>query len=245
MSRVDLSVYNEATGFMITSKGLCGRDYSEIDSDDDEWGEAVEDGVFLPFSLIQDDSFVIRVVLDEPLSTQERDEWVGCSRHKLRVPDGVLAVIGGGSEYLWGEDMEEFTCFLEIPPGDYLAEIYTYLQSVNGPNCLSVADSGEPLGAYFRRTRADQPFPLWLRNLCADQPELDPGHEDEWLDADSDYDAEQPHHVEFLLRLSPLTETPEIPERTDGWFLETLGARKPDVCPVGLVADQLPAENAD
>lgn len=73
MSRVDLDVYNEATGFMIASKGLCGGDYSEVDSDDDAWLAAVRDGVFLPFALVQDDGFVIRIVLDEPLTPQEQD----------------------------------------------------------------------------------------------------------------------------------------------------------------------------
>ena len=68
MNRADLSVYNEATGFMITSKGLCAQDFSEVDSEDEAWPEAVEDGIFLPFELVQDDSFIIRVVLDEPLN---------------------------------------------------------------------------------------------------------------------------------------------------------------------------------
>src|SRR4051794_8977161 len=112
MSRADLVVYNEATGFMITSQGLCGRDFSGIDADDPEWFDAVNDGVFLPFELVQDDSFVIRVVVDEPLSREEEDEWVGRTCHKLRVPDGKLALLGGGLEYLWGEEMEEFSRFL-------------------------------------------------------------------------------------------------------------------------------------
>src|SRR4051812_5522268 len=98
MSRADFDVYNEATGFMITSKGLCGRDFSSVDSGDETWNKAVAEGVFLPFELAQDDPFIIRVVLDEPLSRQEADEWVGCTRHKLKVPDGELAIIGGGPE---------------------------------------------------------------------------------------------------------------------------------------------------
>jgi hypothetical protein len=239
MSRVDLDGDNEATGFMIASKGLCGGDYSEVDSDDDAWLAAVREGVFLPFALVQDDGFVIRVVLDEPLTPQEQDEWVGRSRHRLRVPDGRLAVIGGGAEYLWGEDVDEFTRFLDVPPGDYLAEVYTYLQGVNGPYCLSSADPDEPLGAYFRRTRPGVPFPLWLHNLCADDPELDPGHESDWLRAASDYEADQPTYVSFLLRLSPLREPPETPPLEDGWFPEDLGARKPAAFPLGLPADRL------
>src|SRR5262245_21048014 len=106
---------------MIASAGLCGRDYSSVESGDEDWLQAAKEGVFLPFELAQDDPFIPRVVVDEPLTAQERDEWGGCTRHKLRIPDGRLAVIGGGPEYLWGEDMAEFTRFLDVPPGDYLA----------------------------------------------------------------------------------------------------------------------------
>lgn len=236
MSRDDLSVYNEATGFMVTSKGLCGRDFSGVDSEDTEWDDAVKDGVFLPFELVQDDSFIIRVVLDEPLSAQEQDEWVGCTRHKLRVPDGKLTVVGGGPEYLWGEDMDEFSRFLDVPPGDYLAEVYTYYQGVNGSYCLNEVEPIEPIGTYFRRTRPGEPFPLWLRNECAGDPDADPGSDEEW---EADYDAEQPAYVGFLLRLTPLGEVPEMAATEDGWFKAGQGARRPAACPLGVVADHL------
>lgn len=243
MSRADLSVYNEATGFMITSKGLCGGDYSEVDSEDKAWHDAIEQGVFLPFELVQDDSFIIRVVVDEPLTAEEQDEWVGHTLHKLRIPDGTLAVIGGGPEYLWGEDMEEFTCFLDVPPGDYMAEIYTYFHGVNGSYCLDEIKPSEPIGAYFRRTRPGDPFPLWLRNACADDPKADPGHDDEWKDVEADYDTEQPPYVGFLLRLSPLGEIPEPPAMENGWITIGQDARKPAVCPLGVVAEHLMVED--
>lgn len=239
MSRVDLDVYNEATGFMITSEGLSGRDYSSVESGDDDWMLAIKDGVFLPFMLVQDDPFMIRVVLDEPLNTQEEAEWVGCTRHKLSIPDGRLAIIGGGPEYLWGEDMEEFSRFVDVPPGDYLAEVYTYYQSINGDHCLSNAGPAEPVGTYFRRTRPGEPFPLWLFNECADDPDADPDHDDEWQDVDADYDSEQPPYVGFLLRLSPLGDVPELPSLRDGWIMIGQGARRPAACPLGVVADQI------
>jgi hypothetical protein len=224
---------------MIASAGLCGGDYSSVDAEDEEWLQAIKDGVFLPFQLVQDDPFIIRVVLDEPLTGQEQAEWVGCTRHKLRIPDGRLAVIGGGPEYLWGEDMEEFTRFLDVPPGDYLAELYTYFHCVNGSYCLNEAGSPEPIGSYFRRTRPGQPFPLWLRNECADDPESDPGHDDEWEDVEADYDSEQPTYVGFLLRLAPLSDEPELPPMEDNWFEIGSGARRPAVCPIGVVVDYL------
>jgi hypothetical protein len=238
-------VYNEATGFMIASEGLCGGDYSSIDEEDAEWLKAIKDGVFLPFQLVQDDSIIIRVVLDEPLSGQEQDEWVGLTRHKLRIPDGRLVLIGGGTEYLWGEDMTEFTRFLDVPPGDYLAELYTYFQGVNGSYCLNEVTPKEPIGTYFRRTRPGEPFPLWLRNECADDPEADPGHDEEWEDAEADYDTEQPTYVGFLLRLSPLGEVPDLPPMEGGWFDIGSGARRPALCPIGVVAEYLLAKEEE
>lgn len=230
---------------MIASAGLCGGDYSAVEQEDAEWFAAIRDGVFLPFELVQDASFIIRVVVDEPLSRQESDEWVGITRHKLRVPDGRLVVIGGGPEYLWGEDMAEFSRFLDVPPGDYLAEVHTYLQSVNGKYCLDDAGPLEPLGAYFRRTRPDEPFPLWLRNECAVDPESDPGHEEDWRVVDADYDTEQPSYVSFLLRLSPLTEEPPPTPTEDGWFRIGEGARRPAACPLGIVAEYLVPDEDD
>ena len=239
MSRYDLEIYNESTGFMITSKGLCGQDFSGIEAEDKAWKTAIREGVFLPFELVQDDSFIIRVVVDEPLSEQERDEWVGMTTHKLRIPDGDLAVIGGGLEFLWGEDMEEFARFQKVPPGDYLAEVYTYLQGVNGEYCLDLAKPREPLGAYFRRTRPGEPFPLWLKNECASDPDIDPDHKKEWENAEADYDTEQPPYVSFLLRLSPLLEAPPLPKFEEGWITVGQNPRRPEKCPLGLIAEYL------
>lgn len=244
MSRIDLDIYNEATGFMITSKCLCGRDFSDIDPDEPEWLDAIKEGIFLPFELVQDDSFIIRVVLDEELSPQEQEEWVASSAHKLRIPDGKLAIIGGGVEYLWGEDMDEFSRFLEVPRGDYLAEVYTYFHGANGSYCLNEIDPNEPIGAYFRHTRPGQAFPLWLRNECAEDPDLDPGHQSEWEGVEVDYDTVQPPYLGFLVRLSPLVRRPGIPAMEDGWFEASNGARKPTACPQGIVAEYLkPAED--
>jgi len=96
------------------------------------------------------------------------------------------------------------------------------------------------LGAYFRRTRPGEPFPLWLRNECTSDPDLDPGHEEEWHEEEEDYDTPQPDYVGFLLRLTPLDgEAPELPDMVDGWFSHAPRPRKPAVCPIGVVADRI------
>ncbi len=237
MSRTDLHVDNEACGFLIGSASLHGGAYSRSIEGDALWLAGIAAGDFLPFELVQDDGFVIRVVIDEPLSEQEGDEWVGRTRHKLRVPDGRLVVAGGCQEFLAGEEVDDFTASLDVPPGDYLAEVYSYYHGVNGESCLREAGPDEPIAAYFRRTRPGEPFPPWLRDLCADDPRLDPGHEEEWREEKVDYDAEKPDYVGFLVRLSPLREDPPPPAIERGWIAVGQGARRPAACPLGLAAD--------
>lgn len=244
MSRIDLEVYNEATGFTITSARLCGRDLSGVVPGDDRWMAAVADGVFLPIELAQDDPFVIRVVVDEPLADQERDEWVACLRHRLRIPDGRLLLMGGGTEYFDGEDMEEYSRTLEVPAGDYQAELYTYYHSANGDYALHQAGPPEPIGAYFRRSRGGRTFPAWLREECRNRVGCDPGHEDEWRDSGDEEEGERPRLVHFLLRLSPdRGESGPAPD-ANGWFSAGAGARRPASCPLGIPA-VLRAEDAD
>ncbi|WP_406700502.1 hypothetical protein V5E97_16980 [Singulisphaera sp. Ch08] len=132
---------------------------------------------------------------------------------------------------------------LDVPPGEYLAEVYTYLHGVNGSSCLAATNSDEALGAYFRRTRPGMEFPLWLQNECAGDPNNDPDHKEEWKDKTSDYETEQPHYVSFLLRLTPLIEAPGLPKMDGGWIVEAQGARKPTAFPLGVVADHLVSED--
>lgn len=240
MSRTDLDLYNEAGGFMIGSASLHGGAFADVEEGDARWLAGIEAGAFLPFQLVQDDGFLIRVVVDEPLSAQERDEWVGRTRHRLRIPDGRLVVVGGCWEYLAGEEMDEYTASLDVPPGDYLAEVYTYYHGVNGEYCLREAGPDEAIGAYFRRTRSGEPWPPWLRHHCADDPRDEPGHEDEWRDVEPDYGAEGPSYVGTLLRLSPLVGEAPPPVAMDrGWIAIGQGARRPDACPLGVIADRL------
>ncbi|WP_165221202.1 hypothetical protein [Aquisphaera insulae] len=244
MSRIDLEVRNEATGFMISSRGLCGHDFSKIEGGDEAWLAATRDGVILPIELAQDEPFLIRVLVNEPLSAQEDAEWIGRSSHRLRIPDGKLEITGGGSEFLWDDDSDEYTQTLDIPPGDYLAELYTFLQGVNGIYTFDQSGDPEPLGAYFRRTRPRVPLPLWLRNECCADPDIDPGHSAEWKHGEFDFETDQPPFLSFLLRLSPFHEEPAAVRLEEGWVAAGQGARRPAKCPLGIVAEPRPAVDA-
>src|SRR4029077_9021428 len=91
-NRTDLSIYNEATGFIVCSEAMIGR---QISPDQPAWDAAVASGHLLPFGLVQDDSLVIRLVRGEDLTSSERAEAIGSLAWKLRVPDGKLVVAGG------------------------------------------------------------------------------------------------------------------------------------------------------
>jgi hypothetical protein len=238
-SRRDIAVYNEATGFVVTSRGMGGRG---IDPTSRAWTSAFLRGDLLPIELVQDDSFVIRIVAGGKLSRQEEDEWVGRVSWILNCPDGQL-VVAGGSEFLEepldaGENDElQSVRTIAIAPGTYRADFYTYLSGVNGAVLLERAmrqTAAETLGAYFRRTRTSTPFPDWLRARMVACPDLDPGYESEWK---VEMPAEVPPFVDFLLHLTTATAAGKAPRRTEGWISNTVhDVRVPARCPLGLDA---------
>ena len=216
--RRDLGVYNEATGFVCTSRRMAGR---TLEEGSDAWMKAVARGDLLPLSLVQDDSFVLRVVAGAPLSEQERDEWVGRVEWHLNLGDGRLCVTGGApfsnEDYDADEPYHEaFVVDIAVPKGRYRATLYTHAHGLNGAAVLDELagggyDSHEATASWWARTRPDEPMP--------------------------DFDAEE-DLVEFLLHLEPVEKAPSkrelgaLPE--SGWFTGWEQARKPERCPRGI-----------
>jgi len=234
-SRRDVYVYNEATGFVLTSASLKGRGW-----EDEAWDRAVARGDLFPVELVQDDSFIIRVVLKGELQPQEENEWVGRLAWHLRVPDGRLA-ISAGAEFII-EAFEDFVHYLDVPACDYRAVLYAYLNGVNGQHLLGLATPGqepEPVGKYFRRTRGDREFPDWLQDWCTAYPDKDPGHEEEWHGRKPLETAAR--FVDFLLHLTPLEKPPKAaPQLEQGFFAwNSFEARQPALCPLGLLAREV------
>lgn len=215
--RRDLRVYNEANGFVVTSRKLAGKTLEEGAS---AWKKAVLKGDLLPLTLVQDDGFVIRVVAGAPLSGQEEAEWVARLDWHLNVPDGKLCVTGGSVFTTDGYDAddpyyEQFVGEVAVPKGRYRASLYTYAHGVNGASVLDHLAGGygksEPIESWFARTRPTE--------TRADVSGLE--------------------LVDFLLHLDPVAEAPRtglatLPE--DGWFGGAEAARKPALCPTGLIA---------
>jgi hypothetical protein len=236
--RWDVMVQNDATGFLIASLALRGR---EIDVDQPAWKKAVAAGELWPVELVQDDGFVIRVVVDAPLSAAEADEWVGRLAWKLCLPDGQLMISGGIESVLEpaGEELSDYTRVLEVPPGEYRAELLAYVHGVNGSTLLERADQrvARRPGAWFRKTRGDAKFPPWLRFWCRADPTADPGHEEEWARPPRKPEPEI-DQVDFLLHLSPLVGAPPSRPRLEQGFFSfgAFEARVPAKCPLGLLA---------
>jgi hypothetical protein len=62
-------VYNEATGFMLTSQRMAGK---TLRKDRRRGGKRSRSDI-VPLTLVQDDSFVIRVVIGDELDEAERE----------------------------------------------------------------------------------------------------------------------------------------------------------------------------
>lgn len=213
--RCDLGIYNEATGFVVTSRRMAGQ---ELDEGSAEWRKAVNRGDLLPLTLVQDDPFVIRVVVGGPLTAQEEAEWVARADWHLNVSDGQLCVTGGApfssGDYEDSESYHErFVGEVAIPKGHYKASLYTHLHGVNGSGVIDHLAGGygrgESVEDWFDRTRPGAEPPNW----------------------------EDRQTVEFLLHLEPVGGAPKqglskLPE--DGWFSGLENARKPELCPLGL-----------
>jgi hypothetical protein len=237
--RRDIFIYNEATAFLITSLGMRAKGFYPLGG---KWAAAVKKGQIIPIELYQDDSFIVRFVVNGPLTEQEEDEWLGKFVHKLSVKNGH-AVVAGGMEFVEEESQEEeendFMGMVDVANGDYRAEVYTYINSVNADALLERADEKkEPLGAYFRRTREGTPFPSWLQALCTSGFDLDPGHEEEWADKRAPDD--EPY-IGILIRLTPLDkEIPVGAKLIRGVYgPPDFECRKPARCPLGLLGQDV------
>lgn len=246
-SRLDLKVRSEATALVVTSRNVGGYAATDLYSPK-TWAKAVEEGVFIPMELVQDDDFLLRIVVGDLQGTEATD-WVGRLSWKLSLPEGQL-VLASGLEYLIEEDKEaeflrELIRVIEVPPADYRFDIYSYLVGVHGDWDLPEGDK-EPLGAYFRRTRGEETvedaMPDWLKSRLARAPGLDPGHENYWQQDDVQMKRVEvwendPPPVDFVIQLRPLTAdialSAAMPELNDSLF-RMQERRRPELFPLGV-----------
>lgn len=244
--RRDVYLYNEATGWLLTSAGLNGRTPGSIAFGGKAWKAAVTDGSLLPMSLEQDDPLVVRVVVDAALTPEEQAEWVAQLTWKLAVPDGRL-VLASGTEYVEEGVLGEFAREVEVPAGSYRVEVYTQLPGINGAAALAKAGTRKAgLRKFWDATRSGEPRPAWLDadEGAAEQPSATGGTRETWRSPPPPAQPEAPAApalVDVVVHLSPLGDTLDPPPLKGGWF--SFGtARKPERCPRGLLAQALERE---
>lgn len=242
--RQDVSVGHDSCAIALTSQGQAGCAL-EMEPGSEEWVEAVRAGLFLPIELTGDrGGTCVRILVEEPLSAEEEQEWIDHFAGTLVVDDGQLVVCGSTDfldEQLFADT--DMTQTLQVRPGVYRVDVYSCFVGINGPGYALgqwVAHGGAPLGAWFRRTRPGVSFPLWLRMHCYDEPGADPGCEQDWVHADRRQldldDAEHIFWVDFIIRLTRQGPTAIPSLNEDGFVPTTVEPRLLSRCPLGLEA---------
>ena len=222
--RIDLEIPDDSGCLMLYSKALGGREQKAVRFN---LAEAIQDGLVIPLAL-DGDGYTIRVILDEPLNETEEAEWVAKIDWMLKIPDGAL-IVGGAidPEIPLEEFLGDMSLEVAVPPGDYRVELYTHLPSSMGTYCLRSAGNRELINEYFQRTRPEQTMPRWLADTDF---EFGNALSDEEYDQLDDFEP-----LEFVVRLTPLTEAPPpLPQLDDGWFPHDVNVRKPELCPLGI-----------
>jgi hypothetical protein len=204
--------------YLLTSQsfggsGLAPEELSEImlKGDESKIKPLVERGVCMPVCFEGDcalDGGTWFVLGD--LSEQEEQSWIARLAWKLSVPCGRLILCCGCCEdelvpIAAGEPPPEHYKIYEsidVPPGEYLVEIYAYLSSLTVQVALDDFDEDEDddeetatfkKGEKFLQTKHAHE---WLRE---NRPEID--------------------GVDYIIRLAPLTAAPPpMPKLNDGWF---------------------------
>ena len=247
-SRRNVYVQNDSGGFSIVPSAAVDR-IIEADRNDDL--SIVVDHQAILISLYGDDSFPARVLVGGSLTVDEDAEWIARATWKLNVPCGKVLLCGGFDPRAlaaWrdhGNDWDGTVQPLEVPPGKYLVDVYTYRQTING---RFLDESWPvPLGKWFRREHADKPYPAWLVEELFISPELDPGHEEFWSTSPDEIrtkisvDDTLEYTIGYLVHLRPWDPGAKLSKLPgDGWFEAESGARVPARCPLGLITEARP-----
>ncbi|MFM7577478.1 MAG: hypothetical protein ACKO5Q_11150, partial [Microcystaceae cyanobacterium] len=200
---------------------------------------------FLPLDLYQDDGYSVRVQM-QPLTPQEEQEWVARARWYLDLSQGKMVISGIADEeedaFLTlpiAADSAEvggaFQCYVEVPPGLYQVEIYSFApgdlstawQQITGDGFFPTSPGIEPelLPDYFKRTRPGQEAPPWIALELTEDSQVKQQCYEQLRDLD---------YLNFIIRLTPELEdlpTVEINENASvQWEL-----RKPALCPLGIL----------
>ena len=196
----------------------------------------IKRGAIAPFGLYQDDGYCVRF-LQGDLSDQENEEWTAKGVSKLSIPCGEVLVSGVLTPDFADIELPSMTeasapgyfelgCFVKVDPGEYKLEVLAYPPDDLSAGWGHITDHlsfGKVAGIkpekpldYFKRTRPGEAPPPWIN-----------------------FEDEEKQYVNFIVRLSPYMGDPHEPKLADdgadvgiAWEF-----RKPDKCPLGIVAD--------
>lgn len=169
-------------------------------TDKQKANELIKEGICFPVCFDGDcalDGATVFVI--GSLSEQEERDWIAKISWKLKVPCGNLALICGFSEeelervYELKPPEENYTIYqyIDVPPDEYLVEIYAYFSSMTVQASLLEEDSKGNL-------RENEKLAEWYRK---NRPGID--------------------EIDYIIRLKPLgDEKPKMPRIEEGWLEE-------------------------
>lgn len=129
--RQDVEVENETSGFVIASIAMAKRPSQK--SAGSNWERLVSQAALIALELYQDDPFVVRVLVEEPLTHEEDRLWIHRIGAKLHLPRPGMALCGG-REYVDDPDDSDIEAVeISVPAGTYAVDIHVY---VTGPGYL-------------------------------------------------------------------------------------------------------------
>ena len=247
--RIEFSFWEAGCLIWVGCQDLGGLSYEEFcnliwGNDPEKLKQFVlEKKAFMPMNLYQNDGYSVRVVLGE-LNEQETEEWVARVRWKLNLSSGKMVISGiadEDAEYfrdmpsaIEQKDNDYLQCYVEVPPGEYQVEVYSYAPGdlstgwgqIVDPDLFTPSKGIEPesLKNYFNRTRPNEEPPAWIGYEITDDDEK----LKEYATLASGYPC-----IDFIVKLSPVSDELPIPELEDDGYL-AWEFRKPERCPLGI-----------
>lgn len=113
----------------------------------------------------------LQIVLGD-LPEQVEQEWVGRFASRLNVPCGQLLILSDGCcQEDWDNALlhkpaeEKFYDFVEIPPGEYVAELFAFVNSGSAKDSF-LPDSHE-FANWFEESRPGMEMPPFVKFMCA------------------------------------------------------------------------------
>ena len=202
--RINKDMFCDGHGYLLTSTSLGGSDLTAAEvsetlfrGDGEKSLEMAKKGICFPIAFEGDcalDENTLFVIGD--LNEQEERNWIARLRWKLNIPCGKLVLVCGWAE----EDIEQAMLgespdrgypmyqTIEVPPNEYLVEIYAYIESLT----VQLSFDEEDENGYLIEN--EEQAELYKKKY--------PGIEG----------------VDYIIRLSALKTEPKMPRMEESWF---------------------------